>query len=240
MAVILFKEKNSKYTNVFIFTDNEAAIQAVESPMRQSGQYIIKEILDKIDNIHETKPTGNIHIEWVPGHKNVQGNKRADQAAKAAAEPNSTKPAKRMKSAQKRSIKSMTKTKWDTDWRNGRENARHLRKMSKHPDAGTGLMLYGALQRKQVAWTARLRTGHCHLNDYLHRFNTIETPECECGAAKETADHFLLNCEIYDEERDRLRRKVGSHGMITSMLLGDGRNIKDTMKYIEETGRLTL
>jgi hypothetical protein len=41
----------------------------------------------------------------------------------------------------------------------------------------------------------------------VHRFNIIETPECEYGAAKETVDHFLLNCELYDEERDALRRE---------------------------------
>jgi hypothetical protein len=34
-------------------------------------------------------------------------------------------------------------------------------------------------------------------------------------------DHFLLNCELYDEERDRLRRRVGVQGMRVSTLLGD-------------------
>jgi hypothetical protein len=57
----------------------------------------------------------------------------------------------------------------------------------------------------------------------------IETAECECGAEKETTDHFLLNCELYDEERDELRRKVGVQGMKTSTLLGDKRIIKNTM-----------
>jgi hypothetical protein len=41
-------------------------------------------------------------------------------------------------------------------------------------------------------------TGHCHLNEYLHRFDNIQTPECECGAKKETIDH-LLNYELRDE-----------------------------------------
>ena len=90
MAIILFEEKIEKYTNIHIFTDNQSAIQAVESPKRQSGQYIIKEILDIIDRIQEIKPSSTIHIEWVPGHMNIKGNERADQAAKAAAIPNTT------------------------------------------------------------------------------------------------------------------------------------------------------
>ena len=240
MAITLFEGKISEYANVHIFTDSQAAIQAIESPKRQSGQYIIKRILDKIDSIHEVKSSGNIYIEWISGHKNVQGNELADQAAKTAAAPNIIRSITRMKSAQNRSIKAMTKTKWEMEWKTGQENARCLRKMSKHPGTVTGLKLYGGLQRKQVVWISRLRTGHCHLNEYLHRFNIIETSECECGAAKETVEHFLLNCELYDEERDLLRRRVGSHGMVMSALLGDSQIIKETMEYIEKTGRFIL
>lgn len=67
-----------------------------------------------------------------------------------------------------------------------------------------------------------------------------QDPECKCGAEMETVDHYLLNCELYDEERDVLRRKVGSHGMRTSILLGDNEVIKDTIQYIEKTGRFRL
>ena len=63
MAITLFKEKIQEYPNVYVFTDNQSAIQAVDSPKRQSGQYIIKEILDIIDRIHKVKPTCIIHIE---------------------------------------------------------------------------------------------------------------------------------------------------------------------------------
>ena len=82
--------------------------------------------------------------------------------------------------------------------------------MSQHPGTTTGLKLYGILQRKYMIWTARLRIGHCHLNEYLYRFNIIEASEYECGAEKETVEHYLLNCELYDEERDALRRSVGA------------------------------
>ena len=92
MAIILFEEKIQEYSNVHIFTDNQSAIQAIESPKQQSGQYIIKSILDRIDKIQEAKPTCNIHIEWVPGHKDIEGNEQADQAAKAAATSSTAPP----------------------------------------------------------------------------------------------------------------------------------------------------
>ncbi len=240
MAITLFKEKIQEYPNVYVFTDNQSAIQTIETPKQQSRQYIIKSILDKIDKIHEAKPTSNIHIEWVPGHKDIEGNEQADQAAKTAATSSTTPPKIRMKAAHNRSIQTMTKTKWETEWKTGKENARRLRNMSQYPGTTTGLKLYGKLKRKQVVLLSRLRTGHCHLNQYLHRFNIIETPECKCGGEKETVEHYLLNCELYDEERDVLRRRVGAQGMRPSILLGDSQTIQHTMDYIEKMGRFKL
>ena len=150
MAVNLFEEKINEHNDTYIFTDNQSAIQAVESPKRQSGQYIIEEILDAIDRIHKVKPTCTIHIEWVPGHMNIEGNEQADQAAKAAAMSNTNPPTIKMKSAQNRSIQSMTNTQWETEWKTGKENAIRLRAMSQYPGTTTGPKLYGELQRKHV------------------------------------------------------------------------------------------
>ena len=128
MAVTLFKETKDEYKNVYVFTDNQSAIQAIDTPKHQSGQYIIKEILDTIDKIHELAPTCNIHIEWVPGHKNIEGNEQADQAAKAAATPSTTSPNTIMRSAQNRSIQSMARIKWETEWKTGRRKCKTLAK----------------------------------------------------------------------------------------------------------------
>ena len=112
--------------------------------------------------------------------------------------------------------------------------------MSQYLGTSRGLKLYGSLERKHVVLISPLRTGHCHLNQYLYRFNIIETPQCECRAERETVEHYLLNCEWYDEERDALRRRVGAQGMRPSTLLGDSQIIKDTLDYIEKTGRFKL
>jgi len=95
-------------------------------------------------------------------------------------------------------------------------------------------------KRKHAVWIARLRTGHCHLNEYLHRFNIIDTPECECGAEKETVEHYLLNCVLFDEERHKLRKRVGIHGMRPSTLLGNNEVARETAEFIEKTGKFKL
>jgi hypothetical protein len=45
---------------------------------------------------------------------------------------------------------------------------------------------------------------------------------------------------LYDEERDKLRRRVGVQGMRSSVLLGDNKIIKNAVEYIETTGRFKL
>ena len=208
MVAILFEERIQEYSNVHIFTNKQSSIQAIEPPKRQSEQYIIKSILDIIDKIYEIKSICSrpVHIEWVSGHKDIDGNEQADQAAKTIATSSTTLLNIIMKSAQNRTIQSMVKTKWEIEWKMGKENARRLRSMSQHPHIFKEFKLYETLERKHVILISRLRTGHCHLNQYLHRFNIVETSECECGVEKETVEHYLLNCELYDEERDVLRR----------------------------------
>ena len=49
-----------------------------------------------------------------------------------------------------------------------------------------------------------------------------------------------MNCELYDEEREDLRKKVGAQSMRSSQLLGDEQIIKKTVDYIEKTGRSKL
>jgi hypothetical protein len=192
----------------------------------------------KSTNSHPPTPYTSIGYEDI---KTSRATNRRTQVAKAAATPSATAPNTTMRSAQNRSIQSMTKIKWETEWKTGRQNAKRLRNMSQYPGTTTGPELYGELQqRKHVVRITQLRTGHCHLNEYLHRFDIIETAECECGAEKETIDHFLLNCELYNKERDALRRKVGVGGMRTGYLLGNKKIIKNTMEYIEKTRRFKL
>ena len=114
MAVILYEEKIDDYSNAYIFTDNQSAIQKVDSSKRPSGQCIF----NKIDRIHEIKPTCIIHNEWVTGHMNIEVNEQADHAANAIAISNITPSNIRMKSAQNRSIQTMAQTEWETEWEN--------------------------------------------------------------------------------------------------------------------------
>jgi ribonuclease HI len=111
MAITQAKEFVALTTGCRIFTDSQPAIKSIAKPKRQSGQSIIKRILDEIDELHRTNPTYTLHFEWVPGHVGIEGNEKADQAAKEAA---SQLP----RSASERGP-------WQTTLRSARANAIH-------------------------------------------------------------------------------------------------------------------
>ena len=120
-------------------------------------------------------------------------------------------------------------------------NSKQLLHIIKKPNTLRSNKLYNAvdLTRQQMAQLTRLRSGHCSLNEYLHRFGHAESQRCDCGSgASENIEHFLLYCPQYDRQRARLSRKVGIGEMRLEKLLGRLRMIQDTLKYVDETKRL--
>jgi len=165
------------------------------------------------------------------------------EAKKAAANPTLTQVRrhKPLKSARTRYINAAAKEQWHKTWNEVTKTAKALRYITKTRRKGnkTGPKLYNEIANRNTAATiVQLRTGHCGLNHYLHRFGINRSPYCECGYGKETVEHYLLECRKYKEQRKRLREAVGTGMMKTGTLLGDPTKIKHTMVYIKETGRM--
>ena len=175
----------------------------------------------------------------------IIGNEEADKAAKEAARSKGRNGMpfihQNMKSVRNQTIKQAAKKEWKIAWKNKNDSAKHLRRITTKIEAQNSHKIYDGIKRSDVAQLSRLRTGHCSLNQYLHRFHYEESPECSCGSgAIETVEHFLIHCPKYDKERSKLIKNVGVGGMWMEKLLGHPKFIKFTLDYVKETGRFVF
>ena len=169
-------------------------------------------------------------------------NDKADEAAKDAAKAKGEKGEPRryakLKVGQNATIKKANKEQWIQEWDKERHKASQLHDISTRPHVAAGAKLYAQISsRRRLTWLTRLRTGHSGLNEFLHRFNLIEEPQCSCTCGTESVRHYLLICPNYERERDKLRRSVGMQGMRVECLLGDNNLIHHTLDYVAETKR---
>ena len=61
---------------------------------------------------------------------------------------------------------------------------------------GTGARPVG-MNLLRAAWLNRLRTGVGRFHSSMHKWGLAPSPNCECGASEQTADHVLTACPIH-------------------------------------------
>ena len=93
-----------------------------------------------------------------------------------------------------------TNHKWKTEYC---ENASRLRAFV----PGTGARPFG-VGSPRVAWVKlnRLRTGVGRFHSSMHKWGLALSPNCECGASEQIADHVLTACLIH-------RASYGARGL---------------------------
>lgn len=234
---------NGIYTyKIELFTDSQAAGTSICQPWRQSGQKLITLIVNAIDDMTTQNPQRQLEIIWIAGHHGIEGNEQADMGAKQAAlDPTISKPFHHgsLKSCQAQRIKALAKIQWKKEWMENTKTARQLRRILTIDEVKRGTKLYSRIANRHIsAKLVQLRTGHCALNSYLHRFGKKDSPTCECGYGKETVEHYLMECRKYREQRKTLRKNVGMGRMKVRILLGNIKVLKHTVEYIATTRRL--
>ena len=188
---------------------------------------------------------------WTPGHEDIDGNERADKAAKdAASGPSSRtkdlpaflrrKPLPVSISAVKQFQKRAMKKQWQTEWKTSRQYA-DSNEIDNSLPSDDFLHIINQLSCNQASVLIQLRTGHIPLNVVLHRIKRSDIPDCpHCkNGICETIHHLLLTCPAYMGARQLLQARLRSEASSIPFLLGTRKGIPHLLCYISNTKRLT-
>lgn len=190
-----------------------------------------------------------VDLIWTPGHEGIEGNERADSAAKSAAKGESSDKVKLPNflkrkqlpisiSATRQTLKKDLKARWAAEWT--------LSPRSNRIDAIDGTILSGdylhiidQLGHNQASLLTQLRTSHIPTNQVLHRIKQSDTPYCpHCTVdTTETLFHLLFHCPHYACAQIRLMSRIGRNDFTLQHILSSCAAIPHLLHYISDTGR---
>ncbi|OQD91721.1 hypothetical protein PENSOL_c049G05847, partial [Penicillium solitum] len=222
LAATAAKNNNTeqvKAREVIIFSDSQAAIQAVQNPQRPSGQYVLTHIYAHVRAIRSQNQPTKVTIRWIPAHVGVDGNEFADGEAKSAAllgagmgvATGPDNPIIRLAAAAKRAVRQRIRERWEKQWEREKTSA-PTKRLVQAPNKKT-LRLYEGLSKPQCAILIQMRTMRIGLRHFLFKIKAAETDRCNCDEGSQTPKHILMQCPRYVVPRTKLWEQLWGIGI---------------------------
>ncbi|KAG8704497.1 hypothetical protein FRC09_003495 [Ceratobasidium sp. 395] len=208
-----------KPATLFFFSDNIAAVQKIvdlKPHPAQSSSILFRRAIDQLLTNH---PNLNVEICWIPGHKGITGNERADKLAHEAGslvpEPFFNRTITWAKArAKNRAIKT-----WCAKWK----SERHSDTVTQHLPYPPRWHLH-PFHQQYIAQRGYSRATHCRLfqvilghafyGEFYPRFigkkkKTEDPPDpsCPCdNTTSQSISHILIECPLHNDARIALRK----------------------------------
>ena len=207
--------------DVYIHSDSQAALYALASYNASgSAQYILARCYEKAMELENAYPETTIQLRWVPGHKGVDGNEKAD---KAANEGRTNKDHRLEVGFDLRRSLAVTRRQVRSDITAPmRIEANRLRGMtSRAVKISTGNLtsaktakLLASLPRATRCLATQLRSGHFPTTkSYRYRFRLIDSPKCSTCRLDDTISHRVFICRKHFMARITLKKKIAALGI---------------------------
>jgi ribonuclease HI len=203
-------------------------------------------------------------LAWSPGHKGIPGNEKANTVARqaTAVQGEPTAPVDERIRELKGVLQLMEKDRSDnpTLTRRHRNVGQYTWQLDRALPGKHTLALYN-ISSEEASVLIQMRTGHCRLNQSLHRLRIVDTADCQCGEGEESIQYVLLHCPRWTAARAELQAAAGDRWGDVSYLLGgwglkkhwetgepldgpkekwkpDLKVVKQTIRFLQHTGRL--
>lgn len=229
--------------------DSQAAILSTTSIKPKSGHHLVDLFHKRLEGARRSNRNLNLTIRWIAGHMEAEGNERADELAKEAAEGRCSRDEKMPPELRSGKIlpisKSAIKQAYKKELRGQAQHAmsreeRIDKLQMTDPSAPSSNIkkITDRLPRTQASLLVQLITEHVPLCRYLHRFKKADSSTCPaCNQADESVHHFLMICPAYDIPRRELRRELGGKAGKVASLLTDDNCTRALFKFISSTQR---
>lgn len=237
--------KGIRYTSeVVIMADNQAAIKATTHQKASPGQQLVESIQKAIEELKKKRGIA-IKIVWVPGHQDIEGNKKADKEAEKAINEgdsncehlNNLHNILTSRSAVRQQHEQELKSRARQIWENSPRYLK-MREIDESLPSKNYTKMIDKLPRKSSAILTQLRTGHAPLNYFLHKITRSDDLTCQaCGMEAETVRHFLTRCPRFDSMRIKLQQRFRQRELSTKTLLLNPKTLGLLFGYINETRR---
>lgn len=171
----------TRWTKIHIWADSQAAIKRLQHTAPGAGQWLARRIIARTQQLKERDTTVEIH--WVPGQKGVEGNERADEAAKAAAEAVGVRRCPERFTSLAHIGRTVTERKWKKaqHWfQKKHENRTHIHRARYEPTLDTQgpdeTAMYGNARVARRYF--QLKSGHAVTGSFLKRVGKRPNNEC--------------------------------------------------------------
>jgi hypothetical protein len=244
---LLRKQRNVEGP-VTIIVDSQPAIRATTSAASTPSHWIWDAWHDHATKLAKKHPQAAITIRWAPGHIGIEGNERADEEAKRAAQREDSSAQAAIPKVFRGDLpwsRSAVRQEYYTELRAAAkqtwERSPRFERIAAYDDKllkGSYVTLADKLPRSLAALLIQLRTGHVPLAKHLHRINKAESPICPCcRQADETVAHYLLYCSAHRDARRELTREGGRDATVITKLLGNTKLYPPLFRFIARTDR---
>jgi len=222
LAVCLVETEKRGHSSIVIGCNNQAAIWAFQTKLRNPGQHLMWEILRSANKLVKKgkKNKYSLTIRWTARHEGIAGNELANQEAKKAADSLSSekltllrylrKPLLINPSAVKQDYDARLKKAWTNEWRN-LERGRKMLEIDNSTPSNKFIKLISNpdLSCNAASTIAQIRITHMPLNSYLKCYKRTGRSRCPvCRVESESISHFLLVCPTYAHKRWLLHRQA--------------------------------
>ena len=183
--------------NLYILSDSQAALKSLKRPVQTS-----KIVLECREELQELARYNKLTLMWVPGHRGVEGNEKADELARKGSatpfigpEPFCALPS----NALLEPVKAWESRRLSHHWISvkGLKQAKRLISPFSYGD----ILKYSKMDLRMLTG---LLTGHCGLRYHMNKLGLSNEPTCRlCLEEDETSEHILYQCEAIARLRMR-------------------------------------